>query len=276
MARIPKYNRLTGQEYKPPKGKPRFPSLIELALGRTGYTRKVRTSPTQMPKWVYNTKTKKMEKKGTYTFIPDKKYYYYPEFPMRGRVDKYWRGETLHPDAEFISKAGLESKQEPSSWHTSEPIEASGYTVRSSKGDMGTQVTNPGVIRSITADEIYKIDPVWAKENQIGMDMGHVNLPAHIREGTRIEMIASIIVRLRKMGLTKSEIFSTVKQIMSKKKASGERDWKWFNQGGVVDLKKKKDEEDWNDLKDRVPWLYPDDVPWHWNMYPPKKKYYDV
>ena len=218
-----------------------------------------------------------MEKKGTYTFIPDKKYYYYPEFPMRGRVNKYWRGETLHPEEGFISKAGLESKQEPGSWHSPEPIEASDYVVRGSKGDMGAQVTNPGVIRSITADEVYKIDPVWAKENFIGEPMGNVNFPKHIRQQAKIEMIASLIVRLRKMGLTKSDIFRTVKQIMSKKKASGEKDWKWFNSGGIVDLKKKKDEEDWNDLKDRVPWLYPDDVPWHWNMYPlTKKKYYDV
>jgi len=228
MARIPKY--------KPPKAKPRFPSLIELALGRTGYTRKVKTSPSQVPNYVYNKKTREIEQKGTRLYIPEKKYYYYPEFPMRGRVDKYWRGETLHPDTEFISKAGLEAKQEPGSWHTPEPIEASHYSIRPSKGDMGQEVTNPGVIRSITADEVYKIDPVWAKENQIGMDMGSVNFPAHIREGAKIEMIASLIVRLRQMGLTKSEILSTVKQIMSKKKASGERDWKWFNQGGIASL----------------------------------------
>ena len=101
---------------------------------------------------------------------------------------------------------------------------------------MGAQVTNPGVIRSITADEIYKIDPVWAKENFIGEPMGNVNLPPHIRQQAKIEMIASLIVRLRKMGLTKSEIFTTVKQIMSKRKSSGEKDWKWFNRGGIVSL----------------------------------------
>jgi len=228
MARVPKY--------KAPKSKPRFPGLIELALGRTGYTRKIRTSPVQMPKWVYNNKTKQMEQKGTYTFIPDKKYYYYPDFPMRGKVNKYWRGETLHPEEEFISKAGLEANQEPGSWHSPEPLEASNYVVRGSKGDMGAQVTNPGVIRSITADEIYKIDPVWAKENFIGEPMGNVNLPPHIRQQAKIEMIASLIVRLRKMGLTKSEIFTTVKQIMSKRKSSGEKDWKWFNRGGIVSL----------------------------------------
>jgi hypothetical protein len=101
---------------------------------------------------------------------------------------------------------------------------------------MGTQVTNPGVIRSITADEIYKIDPVWAKENQIGVDMGHLNLPAHIREGAKIEMIASLIGRLRQMGLTKSDIFRTIKQITSKRKASGKRDWKWYSRGGIASL----------------------------------------
>jgi hypothetical protein len=231
MARVSKY--------KAPRSKPRFPSLIELALGKTGYTRKIRTSPVMMPNWVYNNKTKKMEKKGEKLYVPDKKYYYYPEFPIRGEVKKYWRGETLHPDEEFISKAGLESKQEPGSWHTSEPIEASDYAIRVSKGDMGAQVTNPGVIRSITADEVHKIDPEWAKENNIGMDIfspRSLNFPSHIRQQAKIEMIASMIVHLRKRGLTKSDIFRTIKQIMSKKKASGERDWKWFNQGGIASL----------------------------------------
>ena len=223
------------------KVKPRLPDLIELALGQTGYFQKVRTSGMWVPNWVYNKKTKKMEQRGKKWYVPDKKYHYFKDIPSRQKVKRYWRGETLHPDEQYISKAGLEAKMEgaePGSWYSSEPLESQDYVVRTTKGEMGQEVTNPGIIRNITADEIRKIDPEWAKKYQIG-DMGalgQANLPPHIREQSKISLIPSLVIRLRKLGFTKSEIFSTIKQITSKKKASGERDWKWYNKGGITSL----------------------------------------
>ena len=61
-------------------------------------------------------------------------------------------------------------------------------------------------------------------------------LPEHIQKRTKISLIPTLIARLRKLGFLDQEIFSTVRKILSKKKASGEKDWKWFKEGGIISL----------------------------------------
>ena len=212
----------------------RLPAIIELILGTTGHYDKVRTRPIKLPNF-----------KGARAkwYIPKNKYHFYQTFPPRDSgIKKYWRGETLEPDEKYISEAGLQAQKDfpeatPGSWHTSEPLTATEYVVRSSKGDMGAEVDNPGVLRSITTDEIIEIDPEWAGKNYIGYNLGSLqNFPEHIQKRTKISLIPTLIARLRKLGFLDQEIFSTVRKILSKKKASGEKDWKWFKEGGIISL----------------------------------------
>ena len=66
----------------------------------------------------------------------------------KGIISNLFRGETLYPDAKYISKTGLESKAgvKPGQWWSAEPFESAHYAIRPSKGAMVSDIANPGVI----------------------------------------------------------------------------------------------------------------------------------
>ena len=228
---------LAKQALKDPyKAKKRLPALMELLTGTTGYHTKTKVDPTlfyDMPNWVYNNATKKMVQQGTKRYYPTHKYDYSMHSPMRKKTKELWRGETLHPDEQYISQVGIKYA-EPGSWYSPESLESLKFVSRPSKGSMGNEITNPGVLRRIKISDILKADPDFNVGG--GSLMHHVNLPTDLQELSHISLIPTLIARLRGAGLKEAHILSTIKQILKKKKPSGAADWKFYKRGGIATL----------------------------------------
>lgn len=216
--------------------KKRLPALMELITGTTGYHTKRKVDPTEfveIPKWVWDDASSKMVKKGTQKLYPDKKWSYLMHEPKRKTTKELWRGETIHPDEQYISKAGIEHA-EPGSWYSPNVLESMNYAVRPWKGGMGNEITNPGILRNIKSSDIHKVDPNFNVER--GEILDHINLPPNLQELSHISLIPTLIARLRGAGLKEAHILSTIKEILKKKKPSGARDWKFYNRGGIASL----------------------------------------
>ena len=71
----------------------------------------------------------------------------------KGKIKNLFRGETLFPDEQYISKTGLTQGKKPGEWWSAEPFEAAHYAVRPSKGIMGSDINNPGVIRRMSMNK---------------------------------------------------------------------------------------------------------------------------
>ena len=216
--------------------KKRLPALMELITGTTGYHTKRKVDPTQfvdIPNWVYNDGTKKMVQQGTKRYYPTHKYDYSMHNPVRKKTKELWRGETIHPDEQYISKAGIEHA-EPGSWYSPNVLESMNYAVRPWKGGMGNEITNPGILRNIKSSDIHKVDPNFNVER--GEILDHINLPPNLQELSHISLIPTLIARLRGAGLKEAHILSTIKEILKKKKPSGAADWKFYKRGGIASL----------------------------------------
>ena len=219
-----------------PKGTKRLPALVELALGTTGRYSKRKIDPTEfveVPNYVYDNTLKKMVKQGTKKYYPDKKWSYFMHQPKRKQTNELWRGETLYPDEQYVSKAGLEHA-EPGSWYSPDVLESMGYVIRPWKGGMGTDITNPGILRRIKTSDIKKRNPKFNVEE--GEILDHINLPPDLRELSHISLIPTLMARLRRGGFSEARILSTIKQILAKKKPSGAADWKFYKRGGIASL----------------------------------------
>jgi|TARA_R100001530_G_scaffold22925_1_gene18844 hypothetical protein len=216
--------------------KKRLPALMELITGTTGYHTKRKIDPTEfveMPKWVWDSASSKMVKKGTQKVYPNKKWSYMMHEPKRKTTKELWRGETIHPDEQYISKAGIEHA-EPGSWYSPNVLESMNYAVRPWKGGMGNEITNPGILRNIKSSDIHKVDPNFNVER--GKILDHINLPPNLQELSHISLIPTLIARLRGAGLKEAHILSTIKEILKKKKPSGAADWKFYKRGGIASL----------------------------------------
>mgnify|MGYP003154053709 CR=1 FL=1 len=219
-----------------PKGTKRLPALVELALGTTGRYSKRKIDPTEfveVPNYVYDNTLKKMVKQGTKKYYPDKKWSYFMHQPKRKQTKELWRGETLYPDKQYVSKAGLEHA-EPGSWYSPDVLESMSYVIRPWKGGMGTDITNPGILRRIKTSDIKKRNPKFNVEE--GEILDHINLPPDLRELSHISLIPTLMARLRRGGFSEARILSTIKQILAKKKPSGAADWKFYKRGGIASL----------------------------------------
>ena len=140
----------------------------------------------------------------------------------RGRIKNLFRGETLNPDQQYISKTGIEQGMKPGNWWTAEPFEAAHYAIRPSKGSMGSDIVNPGVIRRMKMNK--NIEDMESMMNK-GTGPTHFHPPQDKMDSAKISMFYSVINRLREMGLKDSQIFKYIGQIMKKKNAAGKRDW---------------------------------------------------
>ena len=151
----------------------------------------------------------------------------------KGIISNLFRGETLYPDAKYISKTGLESKAgvKPGQWWSAEPFESAHYAIRPSKGAMGSDIANPGVIRRMKMNKDIK--DMGSMRNR-GTGMTHFHPPQDMIDNSKISMFYSVINRLREMGRTDAQIFKYIGQIMKKKNAAGKRDWMLYNSGGKV------------------------------------------
>ena len=210
----------------------RLPALLELISGTTGHYSKTRRDPTEfvvVPNWVTD-KTGKMVKQGTQKIYPNTKYLTYMINPRRKKGKELWRGETLYPDEQYISKVGREY-EEPGSWYSPDVLTSMEYVIRPSKGSMGTDITNPGILRRIKTSDIKKRNPKFNDEF-----WSHVNLPPDLQELSHISLIPTLIARLRRGGFSEAHILSTIKQILAKKKPSGAADWKFYKRGGIASL----------------------------------------
>ena len=226
-----------------PKGTKRLPALVELALGTTGRYSKTKVDPTEfveVPNWVYDNALKKMVQQGTKKLYPDTKYRTNMINPAREKTNELWRGETLYPDEQYISKAGLQHQASgyplatPGSWYSPNVLESMDYVMRPWKGGMGTDITNPGILRRIKTSDIKKRNPKFNVEE--GEVLDHINLPPDLRELSHISLIPTLIARLRRGGFSEARILSTIKQILAKKKPSGAADWKFYKRGGIASL----------------------------------------
>ena len=149
----------------------------------------------------------------------------------RGRIKNLFRGETLFPDEQYISKTGLTQGKKPGEWWSAEPFEAAHYAVRPSKGVMGSDIANPGVIRRMKMNKNIE-DMGSMRSSSTGMT--HFHPPQDKIDSAKISMFYSVVNRLREMGLKDSQIFKYIGQIMKKKNATGGRDWMLYNSGGKV------------------------------------------
>ena len=166
-----------------------------------------------------------------------------------GKVKNLFRGETLYPEEQFISKTGLEAGQgvKPGQWWTIEPFEAAGYSIRPSKiykapkgtpnqiigksTGMGEGITNPGVIRRMKVNK--NIEDLESIRNR-GTGWSHFHPTDKMIGESKISMFYSVINRLREMGWENAQIFKYIGQIMKKKNVAGKRDWMLYNRGGKV------------------------------------------
>ena len=221
----------------------RLPALLELISGTTGHYSKQKSIPTEfieVPNWVYDNALKKMVQQGTKKLYPDKKYRIDMINPKRKKTNELWRGETLYPDEQYISKAGLEHQASgyplagPGSWYSPNVLESMDYVIRPWKGGMGTDITNPGILRRIKTSDIKKRDPKFDFDQDTWWD--HANLPPDLQELSHISLIPTLIARLRRGGFSEARILSTIKQILAKKKPSGAADWKFYKRGGIASL----------------------------------------
>jgi len=149
----------------------------------------------------------------------------------RGKIKNLFRGETLNPDQQYISKTGIEQGMKPGNWWTAEPFEAAHYAIRPSKGIMGSDINNPGVIRRMSMNK--DIEDMGSMKNR-GTGMTHFHPPQDKMDSAKISMFYSVVNRLREMGLKDSQIFKYIGQIMKKKNAAGKRDYMLYNSGGKV------------------------------------------
>ena len=214
----------------------RLPALLELMSGTTGHYSKIKVDPTEfveVPNWVYDNTLKKMVQQGTKKYYPDKKYRTTMINPKREKTNELWRGETLYPDKQYVSKAGLEHA-EPGSWYSPDVLESMGFVMRPWKGGMGTDMANPGILRRIKTSDIKKRNPKFNVEE--GEILNHINLPPDLRELSHISLIPTLMARLRQGGFSEARILSTIKQILAKKKPSGAADWKFYKRGGIASL----------------------------------------
>ena len=227
----------------PYKAKKRLPAMVELLTGSTGYHTKTANKMdefVEVPKYVFNNKTNKMEVKGKERLYPDKKYRYQMHQPRRKENTELWRGETINPDEQFISKAGVDHmnqydiKANPGSWYSPNVLESMNYAVRPWKGGMGNQKTNPGILRRVDVKDIKKENPNFNTHN--GEILDHINLPENLQLLSNISLIPTLIGRLRQAGFKNANIINTIKMILKKKKPSGAPDWKFYNRGGIASL----------------------------------------
>ena len=152
----------------------------------------------------------------------------------KGIINNLFRGETLYPDAKFISKTGLDQTRggvKPGQWWSAEPFESASYAIRPSKGIMGSDIANPGVIRRMKMNK--DIRDMGSMKNR-GTAWTHFHPPQNMIDDAKISMFYSVINRLREMGLKDSQIFKYIGQIMKKKNKAGKRDWMLYNSGGMV------------------------------------------
>jgi len=151
----------------------------------------------------------------------------------KGKIKNLFRGETLNPDQKYISKTGIESGTgvKPGQWWSAEPFEAAHYAIRPSKGIMGSDINNPGVIRRMSMNK--DIETMGSMKNR-GTGATHFHPPQDKMDSAKISMFYSVVNRLREMGLKDSQIFKYIGQIMKKKNAAGKRDWMLYNSGGKV------------------------------------------
>ena len=232
------------ESLKNPYGaKKRLPAVVELLTGSSGYHTKTANKMdefVEVPKYVFNNKTNKMEVKETQRLYPDKKYSYHMHQPKRKEIKELWRGETINPDEQFISKAGVDHmnqydiKAKPGSWYSPNVLESMNYAVRPWKGGMGNQKTNPGILRRVDVKDIKKANPNF--NTQSGEILDHINLPQNLQLLSNISLIPTLIARLRQAGFKNANIIKTIKMILKKKKPSGAPDWKFYNKGGIASL----------------------------------------
>jgi len=149
----------------------------------------------------------------------------------KGKIKNLFRGETLFPDEQYISKTGLTQGKKPGEWWSAEPFEAAHYAIRPSKGSMGSDIANPGVIRRMKMNKNIE-DMGSMRSSSTGMT--HFHPPQDKIDSAKISMFYSVVNRLREMGLKDSQIFKYIGQIMKKKNAAGKRDWMLYNSGGKV------------------------------------------
>ena len=158
-----------------------------------------------------------------------------------GKIRNIFRGETMFPDENLISKAGLHSKKTPGEWWSTNPWESADYAIRPSKVagktiigkkiGMGEGITNPGVIRRISVNkDIRNLPEGWAR----GAEHTHIHPTTQAMDDSKISMFYSVVNRLRQMGWKDSQIFKYMRMIMKKKNKAGKRDWMLYNSGGIV------------------------------------------
>ena len=151
----------------------------------------------------------------------------------KGIINNLFRGETLYPDAKYISKTGLESSAgvKPGQWWSAEPLEAATYAIRPSKGIMGIDSANPGVIRRMSVNK--NIEDM-GDMMQRGTGKTHFHPTQDMIDNSKISLFYSVINRLRELGFKDAKIFKYIGQIMRKKNAAGKRDYMLYNSGGIV------------------------------------------
>jgi len=149
----------------------------------------------------------------------------------KGKIKNLFRGETLFPDEQYISKTGLTQGKKPGQWWSAEPFEAAHYAIRPSKGIMGSDINNPGVIRRMSMNK--NIEDMGSMRSP-STGMTHFHPPQDKMDSAKISMFYSVVNRLREMGLKDSQIFKYIGQIMKKKDAAGNRDYMLYNSGGKV------------------------------------------
>jgi len=151
----------------------------------------------------------------------------------KGKIKNLVRGETLHPEQQYISKTGLEAGQgvKPGQWWSVEPFEAGNYAIRPSKGIMGMDIANPGVIRRMKVNK--NVEDLTSMRSR-GTGWSHFHPTDKMIGESKISMFYSVINRLREMGWKDSQIFKYIGQIMKKKNPAGKRDWMLYNRGGMV------------------------------------------
>ena len=151
----------------------------------------------------------------------------------KGNIKNLFRGETLYPDQKYISKTGMESGTgvKPGQWWSAEPLEAATYAIRPSKGIMGIDSANPGVIRRMSVNK--NIEDM-GDMMQRGTGKTHFHPTQDMIDNSKISLFYSVINRLRELGFKDAKIFKYIGQIMRKKNAAGKRDYMLYNSGGIV------------------------------------------
>ena len=144
----------------------------------------------------------------------------------RGEGSSYYRGTTLKPVSEIISKQPemKAAKAGPGQFFSHEPDDALTYAMNREEILAGMGIfDNPGVIRRIPIKNAQIIENA-----RIPVDTWKTLANA---TDAPISMVMSMVGRLHKMGWKDAKIFKYMSRIMK----SGEK-WKWYSRGGIASL----------------------------------------